>query len=201
MRGERSPSTWKAAQTKTNKAKKQTNPEDAFAFVACVESRYNLDNLYLNIVVSTQALTDRCFDLESFDWQQRGSICEILSLAHTRTLLSSPLLLPRLLLLLLLSRSHSNQNKYGRNKTLKQRNWKIYEQCAGYLRAVLLNYFAATLIAQLPRGPAGLYIRCIPSQPALAPRPLKVHKIEPNPRSSDPAQLVYFFATQPAENK
>lgn len=48
-------------QKKTNKAKKQTNPQDAFA----TRHRYNLDNLYLNIVVSTQALTDRCFDLES----------------------------------------------------------------------------------------------------------------------------------------
>lgn len=57
--GKSSTATWN--KKKTNKAKKQTNPEDAFA----TRHRYNLDNLYLNIVVSTQALTDRCFDLES----------------------------------------------------------------------------------------------------------------------------------------
>lgn len=89
-----------AEQTKTNKAKKQTNPEDAFALASSRDSRYNLDNLYLNIVVSTQALTDRCFDLES-------------GIVSVRYFHYPPPLL--------LSRSHSNQNKYGRNKTLKQR--------------------------------------------------------------------------------
>lgn len=64
-----------------NKQNKQTNPQDAFALC-----RYNLDNLYLSVVVRTRALTDRCFDLwahQAVGWGVGGKAMQYKKHTHS----------------------------------------------------------------------------------------------------------------------
>lgn len=136
---------------------KQTNKqhtEDAFALC-----RYNLDNLYLSDVVRTRALTDRCFDL----WVERGAGWPM-KIRNTNTytavecikmLSQSPILFHSLCgkwQVLCTSEMKTNIGWIKRLIPIRLLANKSSERFMSNARGIygpLLNYLAATLVAQL----------------------------------------------------